>query len=85
MIYVLIEGGNNYCGGKFAEAVVYENGTKEYVWADEAFELARRNAESYSDYTEQYYENIEYSYREITREEYLKFCEENNIIPVEET
>ena len=83
MKYIKFYGGNGYCGCDFEQYEVYEDDVTEETLAEIAYDLANDNAQSYEyivtgwdedfeseEEKESYYEDIEYGWEEVTKEEY---------------
>ena len=95
--YILITCGNGYCGCETEEVYIYDEDVSEESIQQDALELMYNNAESYAhvyfgwdeEYTDEEYEeylenNCSYDYHEISREEYIEWCENYGYIPKEE-
>lgn len=83
MKYIKFYGGNGYCGCDFEQYEVYEDDVTKETLAEIAYDLANDNAQSYEyivtgwdedfeseEEKESYYEDIEYGWEEVTKEEY---------------
>lgn len=83
MKYIKFYGGNGYSGCDFEQYEVYEDNITEEALAEIAYDLANDNAQSYEyvvtgwdgefeseEEREDYYENIECGWEEVTKEEY---------------
>ena len=95
--YILFEGGNGYCGCDFEDVMFYPDYIHEDTIDIDGWGMAEDNAQSYAhyhfgwgeDYTDEewdeYLDNyVEYSWREITREEYIAWCKNWNYTPATE-
>lgn len=83
MIYVKFSCGNGYCGCDIEDVLEFDNGTLEKEIDECIYDIARDNAESYEyvafgwgdneideeDY-EAYYENVDFGWEYITKEEF---------------
>ena len=92
--YYLVTGGIGYAGCNFEEVLVYPDEITEIEVSEDAHDLVEQYAESYShihfgwneEYTEEewdfYLENyVDFNYQELTREEYLEYCHDNDMEP----
>lgn len=83
MKYIKFYGGNGYCGCDFEQYEAYEDNITEDALAEIAYDLANDNAQSYEyivtgwdedfeseEERENYYEDVEYGWEEVTKEEY---------------
>ena len=93
MIIVLAHCGNGYCGCEDEEVFFFDDGTDEESIETIMYDWALDNAESFSfgwgeSYTEEewddYIENwMTFNWNIISHEEYLEYCDYNDIEPVE--
>lgn len=95
--YILITGGNGYCGCDFEDVLFYWDNVDENTLNEDAWAMAEDNAQTYShvrfgwgeDYDdeewEDYIENyVHCNWEEITRERYLEWCREMGYTPATE-
>ena len=95
--YILFSGGNGYCGCDFEDVLFYPNDTDENQIDADGWAMAEDNATTYShyhfgwgeEYTDEEWQDfldnyVEYSWQEITRAEYIAWCEEWNYTPATE-
>ena len=94
MKIILASCGNGYCGCDTEDVIFFDSNVTEESIQEDLWDWARDHAESYShvhfgwgeDYSEEDYEDylenyVTFSWNEITREEYLEWCDENGYEP----
>ena len=92
MIIVLAHCGNGYCGCEGEEVFFFDDGTDEESIETIIYDWALDNAESFFDWGESYIEEewddyienwMTFNWNIISHEEYLEYCDYNDIEPVE--
>ena len=94
MKIILASCGNGYCGCDAEDVFFFGSDVTEESIQEDLWDWACDNAESYShvhfgwgeDYSEEDYEDylenyVTFSWNEITREEYLEWCDDNGYEP----
>lgn len=94
MMIILAHCGNGYCGCDCEDVFFYDESTEETEITEDLWAWACDHAESYAyvhfgwgeHYTEEEYEeymenHVDFSWEEISREEYLEWCDDNGYEP----